>query len=894
MRVWTRFRSWLNTAFRRSASEGEMDQELRSHIALYAEDLVRDGLRPSDAMRRAQLEFGGMANIKEECRDARHVNLIEAGIQDLRFGLRMLRKNSGFTAVAVVTLALGIGANTSVFSVVNGVLLNPLPYPHPEQIVAIHESKPNFPTGSISVPNFRDWKKYNRTLSKLAISRTYGFTLVDANHSERVPARLVTSEFFSVFGVKPILGRDFAPGEDEIGAAPVALISYSFWQRRFGGLRSVVGSRIKLDDRGYTVIGIVPANFDLATESFRSADLFVPVGQWNNDAISSRGAGLSFHGFGRLRPGVTIEQARADMASVTGALAHEYPEDDKGVGATLVPLREEMFGRVQPILLMLLGAVVFVLLIACVNVGNLLLARAGTRAREVAIRTAVGAGRGRILRQFLTETILLALAGGGLGLLLASWGTRTALALLPMNLPRVNEVSMDYRVMAFTFLVSLFAGVLFGLAPAFKASHLDLQSALKEGGRGASGVRHKAQSVFVMLELAMALVLLAGAGLMIRSLSALWSVSPGFEPAGVMGFDLSLPRSMASSAPEAIRARLREIESRFAAAPGVSAVALSWGALPMLGDDEALFWMKGQPKPASESDMNWALRYIVGPNYLKAMGIQLRRGRFFNEHDDNHSPLVAVIDEEFARKFFPEQDPLGKRLELQSDPAGEVEVVGIVAHVKQWGLDAADDKDKLHAELYEPLFQQEDAAFPKMVPDLNVMARYTSSPASAFKALLRANASIDNGQTIFGMDTMNHVISETMTSRRFSMILLCVFAGTALLLAIIGVYGVISYSVGQRTNELGVRMAMGASRSQILRLVLRQGMSLATVGIAVGVLAALGLTRLLSGLLYSVSAHDPVTLSAVAMVLGIAAGLACWIPARRAIRVDPMMALRYE
>ncbi len=530
MTLGSRFHSLLRTALQRARTESDMDAELRFHLAARADDLVRSGLPQGEAMRRARLEFGGIERAKEECREARGVSVIENLMQDLRFGLRMLRKNPGFSAIAVLTLGLGIGACAGIFSVVNGVLLNPLPYPHPEQLVTLHESKPNFPTGSISFLNFKDWKKNNRTFSDMALSRPYSFSLTGIGESERVQARFVSSDFFSVFGVNPVLGRDFAPGEDEIGAAPVAMISASLWRRKFGGSPTVIGRALRLDGRNYTVIGVVPATFDLLTRSFSTADLYVPIGQWSNNGLLARSAGLALHGFGRLKPGVTVERARADMASVTNALAREYPDDDKGIGATLIPLNDEMLGPIRPVLWMLLGAVAFVLLIACVNVGNLLLDRASGRTREIAIRSAVGAGVGRLVRQLLTESVLLAVLGGGLGLAIAYWGTRAALGILPTALPRASEIGLDHRVLAFTLFISLLAGIFFGLAPALKVSRPDLQRTLKEGGRGTSAAKQRAQGVFVVLEMAMALVLLAGAGLMIRSLSAVWSVNPGSSP----------------------------------------------------------------------------------------------------------------------------------------------------------------------------------------------------------------------------------------------------------------------------------------------------------------------------------------------------------------------------
>jgi putative ABC transport system permease protein len=814
-------------------------------------------------------------------------------LQDLRFALRQFVKTPGLTAIVVITIALGVGANTALFSVVNGVLLNPLPYPHPEQLVTLHESKPNFDTGSISFPNFRDWRKDNHTFSAMAISRGYAFSLTGAGDAMQANGEFVAADLFSLLGVKPLLGRTFAAGEDEIGAAPLAMISEGLWRRKFGSAADIVGKSVTLDGRGYTIVGVVPASFHFAMlGSGGQQDVYVPVGQWKNNLLNSRSAGLGFHGIGRLKPGVTIEQAAADMKAITNNLAAAYPDANKGIGASLIPLKQWVVGEVRPLLLVLLASVGFVLLIACVNVANLLLARSTGRTHEFAIRAAVGASQGRVLRQMLTESVLLALAGGALGLLLAAWGTRAALGVLPATLPRAEEIGLDARVLMFTLAISLFAGVLFGLAPALKMSPANLQDSLKESGRGSSGTRHRVQGVFVVVEMAMALVLLAGAGLMVRSLTRLWNVDPGFNPRNVMTVGVSLPPSMMNAAPEAIRASFREFDEKMASIPGVQAVSQNWGALPLGYDDEITFWFEGQPKPSNQNDMSWAIDYIVEPGYLKAMAIPLERGRFFSEQDNEHSPRVIVVDDVFAKKFYPNQDPIGKRI-LSTTFAGPAEIVGVVGHVKQWGLDT-DDTEKLRTQFYIPCMQMSDG-FIAMAPSGSAMVvRSDNAGSGLLDSIRRAGQQISNEIVIFGPQSMDDVIASSLARRRFSMILLVVFAALALLLASVGIYGVISYVVGQRTHEIGIRMALGANPVDILRLVLDGAGRLAGIGVAVGLVAALGLTRLMADLLYGVTPNDPLTFAAVPAILIAVALLASYLPARRATKVDPVVALRYE
>ena len=692
-------------------------------------------------------------------------------MQDLRHAGRQFLKTPGLTAVVVITIALGVGANTGLFSVVNGVLLNPLPYPQPEQLVTLHESKPNFETGSISYPNFRDWQKDNHTFSAMAIARGYAFSLTGAGDSIQVSGEFLSSDFLSILGVKPLLGRTFAPGEDEIGAGPVALISEGLWQRKFGSAPDIVGKGITLDGKGYTIVGVIPSSFHFPMGSFDTRrEVFVPVGQWKNNLLNTRSAGLGFHGVGRLKPGVTIEQAAADMKAVYKQPGDRLiPMPTKGSARNSFRSNNGWSAEVRPLLLVLLASVGFVLLIACVNVANLLLARSTGRAREFAIRAALGASRQRVLRQLLTESVVLALAGGAFGLLLAAWGTRAALSVLPTALPRAEEIGLDPRVLLFTLAISLLAGILFGLAPALKMSPSNQQETLKEGGRGVSGTRHRVQSVFVVAEMAMALVLLAGAGLMIRSMMRLWSVDPGFNPQNVMTVGFSLPPSMMTASPDAIRAAFREFNNKVASIPGVQAVSQTWGAFPMNGDDEQTFWFEGMPKPASENDMNWAIDYIVEPGYLKAMGIPLQRGRFFTEQDNEHSPRVIVIDDVFARKFFPNQDPIGKRIQ-SNNFAGAAQIVGVVGHVKQWGLDL-DDTEKLRAQFYIPCMQMSDT-FIAMQPSGSAMiVRSDNAGAGLLDSIRNVSQQISSAQVIFGAQSMEAVITDSLAGRRFSMIL---------------------------------------------------------------------------------------------------------------------------
>ena len=815
---------------------------------------------------------------------------MDAFWKDVKFGVRMLLRSPGFTATAILTLALGIGANTALFSVVNGVLLNHLPFPRANELVTLYENKPNFKYGSISYPNFLDWQRNNRTFQLIAAYRPDDFTVAGAGNPERVDGVMVSADFFPTLGVQPMLGRGFSADEDRLGGKPVVLISAGYWKRNYGSARDIVGKPLTIDGKDYEIVGVIPASFHLDIQNFRTSDLYVPLGQWDDVIFHKRIVAMGMDGIARLKPGVTIEQARADMDSVARNLASVYPEDDSDVGATVVSLKEKMVGEIRPYLLVLLAAVFFVLLISCVNVANLMLARSNGRAREFAIRTALGASQTRVIRQLLTESVLLSLCGGALGLILAAWGTQAALSLLPESLPRAEEIGLDGRVLIFTLAVSLLAGIVFGLAPALRTARPDMQETLKEGSRGASTAKRSAQNVFVVMELAMALVLLVGAGLMIRSLTRLWSVSPGFNPKNVLYFNVGLSPSMKQATPDAVRYDLRKLHDTLAALPGVQQISMQRGGLPMWGDSEDAFWIDGQAKPARHADMPSALWYEVEPDYLKAMGIPLIRGRFFTAQDNEYSPLVTVIDESFAEKYFPHEDPIGKGIvdEFLGKPA---EIIGVVGHVKHWGLD---DKINLNAQFYIPFMQIPDKFISRAADSTGVLIRTQGEPLALVGAVRKKVLETNSQDVVFEAHSYEEIVSRSFAERWFSMVLLGVFAALALVLSSIGIYGVISYVVGQRTHEIGIRIALGAQRKDVLALVLGEGTRTTLLGVGIGLVAALGLTRLMVSVLYGVSATDPLTFVAVAGVLAAVALAACYIPARRAMRVDPIVALRYE
>lgn len=741
----------------------------------------------------------------------------------------------------------------------------------------------------------------NRSFSALAAYRPTGFSLTGSGEPQHLRGEMISSGLFEILGVNPVIGRTFTKEEDRRGVNPTAMISEELWRHKFGAAPDIIGKRLTLDGIGRTVIGVVPSNFRLRVGNFQDGtmnDVYTPVGEYNEPGFyADRAVGWGLRAIGRLKSGVTFEQARSDMDRVSRQLAALYPAVDNNERAKLFPLKEEMVGDMRPTLLVLLGAVAFVLLISCANVANLLLARSTSRQREFAIRIAMGAGRMRIIRQLLTESILLGLIGGVFGLMLASFGTAAAIAAVPRALPRAEEIRLDPRVLLFTFTISLIAGIMFGLTPALKTMRANVGGALKESGRSIAGRRSHAQSILVVLEVALALVLLVGAGLMIRTLFQLWDVNPGFNPRNLTTFSVASPSSLAKENPVAIRAFLRQIHNQLVSTPQVESASLNWASSPMSNDSDWYFWFTDRPRPAHLTDLAMALVYVVEPDYLKALQIPLVRGRFLQDSDNEHSAAVTVIDQKLAEKYYRGQDPIGHYLDLNSDLTSPdrrppARIVGVVGHVNQWGLDS-DISRPLQSQLYLPISQMAEENFRGMARGLEAYVR-GRGVAPSFDVLRKRLLKLNGGLLAFEGQSMDEVLAESIAGKRFSMTLLTVFAGLALILASIGIYGVLSYLVGQRTQEIGVRVALGASRFAVLSTILADGARLTLIGIGIGVLAASGLTRLMSDLLFGVKPTDPLTFSLVALTLCAIALLACYVPGRRAMSIDPVVALREE
>lgn len=807
---------------------------------------------------------------------------------DLRYAVRLLIQSPAFTLIAALTLALGIGANTALFSVVNGVLLNPLAYPHSDRLVVVYARIAGLDSAPIEYPNFLDWQRDSRSFASLAAYRNEDYTFVGNGEGERLSGYMISASFFDTLGTVPVLGRTFRVDDDQIGAAPVVVLSGGFWKRKFGSSPDVIGKPITLNGTAYTIVGVIPDTF---TFYGNMRDVYTPIGQWNDPSFRDRRISVGTHAFGRLKPGVAIAQAQAEMNEVARNLAIAFPEADAGHNIKLVSMKEDLVGNVQPLLIVLLSAVGFLMLIACANVANLLLARSVARSREFAIRSALGASHARIIYQLLTESILLSAVGGALGLLLAYCGTKTLLNALPAALPRSSEVSLDSRVLLFTTALSLAAGVIFGVAPAWKATRINLQEVMKQSGRGSSGFRHRLQGTFVAAEIALSLVLLVGAGLMARTVQALWRVNPGFNPSHAITFTLATPATSDTTSAET-RARLRNFDNRVRSVPGVQAVSVTLGSRPMIHDSALPFWIQGQPKPAHNSDMPAATFFLVEAGFREAMGITLRRGRFVTDQDDENTPVVIDIDDNFERMYFPGTDAIGKHVNLTEFNV-QAEIVGVVAHVKQYALDA-DPPGALQAQFFYPFMQIPEKVMPLVAKSVAVVLRTRGDPTSIMGQVRETVREIDPGDVIYNVQTMDDVVATSYAARRLTMLLLTGFAALAMILATVGIYGVVSYLVGQRTQEIGIRMALGAQRRDILLLVLGEGTKMASLGAVIGTAASLLLTRLMTRQLFGVSAHDPLTYASVAFVLMTVAIAACFLPARRAVRTDPMQSLRWE
>jgi putative ABC transport system permease protein len=877
--------TWLGILFdriralvRRDAVLQDIDEEMRSHIEMEIEANREQGMSPDQARDSAMKSFGNVGSMKDLAYEVRGGGLMETFWQDLRYSGRLLLKHPAFTLIAILTLGLGIGANTAIFSIVNAVLLRPFPYQSPEQLVLIGEGVAR---GSVSYPNFADWKDDRRAFeSTSAVRSNENFNLTGTGEPERLQGRLVSAEFLSTLGVKPFLGRDFLIEEDRQSATPAAILSYGFWSRRFGNDQSVIGKQITLNNQSFTVVGVTAADFQYGLD----ADVTVPIGL-QADRFKARGADPGISVIARLKPNVLLEQAESELKLIYTQLEQQYPQSNTGRRAVLMPLHEAFVGDVRQPLLILLGAVALVLLIACANVANLLLVRASTRRREISVRVALGASRGRIVRQLLTESILLAVIGGLLGIVLAYWGTGFIAYQLPDGIPRLHESTVDASVLAFTLVVSILTGLLFGLAPAFQAYRLNLTESLKEGDRGSSGNRQRLRSVLVVGEVALTLTLLVGAGLLVQSFLRVLQVDPGFNSQNLLTMQVSVNNTDGHQ----IANFFEQLQDNVRRLPGVEAVAVSNG-LPLGVANHPSFFIEGRPRPENGKE-SFGIRYTVSPDYFQTMGIEVLKGRVFTSQDKPETPLVVIIDEALAQQHFPNEDPIGKRLSQSASGMPSYEIVGVVRHVEQDNLDGQAIRTP---QFYTAFNQIPLDRLPTQVRRINLLTRTAVEPSSLTSAVRGEIAALNRDQAVFNVRTMDQIVGQSVAPRRFSMLLLTIFAVVALALASIGIYGMMSYSVEQRTREIGLRMTLGAQRGNVLRLVISQGMKLALMGVALGLVASLALARTMKNLLFEVSAADPLTFAGIALLLAFVALLACWVPARHATKVDPMVALRYE
>lgn len=887
MSFWTRLRSWTSATVRSSRMEREMDDEMRFHVEAHATELMRRGVPKDEALRLARLEFGGVETAKSGCRDAVGAGFLETLLQDLRHSIRSMLRTPVVALTAVIVLALGIGATTAIFSVVDAVLLQPLAYRDSDRLVTILMNG----DGPVAAGNYIDWRDESRSFTGMSAAEAWSPNLTGIDSPEHIPGLKVTQDLFPMLGIDPILGRLFVPEEDKEGANREVILSYKLWQRRFSSDPNVLGRPILLDGSGYVIVGVMPPEFQFAPFWATKAELWVP-----GVFAGVHAGGGSLRIFARMKDGVPLKQARAEIASITGRLEQQFPGTNRNVAVT--PLKEKVVGPIETPLLVLLAAVAFVLLITCANVAHMLLARAATRQKEIAVRAALGARRGRIIRQFLTESLLLGSVGGVLGLLIAVLSTRAMIVMSPPNIPRVQTVSIDLHAALFLFAATILTSIGFGLVPALQASAVNVNDTLKEGGRsGREGVRRNhLRSLLVVSEFALALMLLIGAGLMIRTFAALAAVDPGFNPHNLISMIVSVAGSKEA---DAGRRELfyRQLIERVRSLPGVQAAG-AINHLPLAGDLWGWrFAIEGRSKPRP-GEAPGAVYRMVTPGYFAAMRLPIVRGRDITDSDNATAPGVLIINEQAARQYWPGEDPLGKRVSFDDDtrsPKTWLTIIGIAKDAKQdsW-------TDKATPEAYLAAFQNHDylgdsgTEAAEHMNYITLVVRTAGDPAAVASAMKEAAWSFDRNLAISQVVTMDGVVSEANAQPRFEMMLLTIFAAVALVLAAVGIYGVINYSASRRTHEIGVRMSLGATRQDVLLLVIRQGVWLAVAGSIAGLAGALLLSRLMAGLLYGVQPTDPVTFAGVSVGLGAVAMLACYLPARRAMHIDPMAALRYE
>jgi predicted permease len=864
----------------------EFERELASHLEMLTDENVRRGMSPEQAQRAARIRLGGTTQLREINRELRGSLWLETFLQDARYAFRMLRTNPGFAFVAVLTLALGIGANTAIFSVVYAVLLKPLPYTHPEQLVSAFQAnlQAGVPETGVSYPNFEEWRAQNHVFSEMASIQAHQLTLTGRGTPSVVDTSVITPEYFALLDAKPLSGRVFFSDDGKKGAPAVVVISENLWRGTLATDPKILGSSIVLDKRPFTVVGIMPADFRVPLFNTKQ-DLWIPLAQ---DPLFSgwmaRRAGHYLPVVGRLKSGVSLQQAKAEMDAISQRLAQEFPAENNGWTVNLVPLQKELVGDVRPALLILLAAVGLVLLIACANIANLLLTRATSRSKEIAVRTALGASRSRIIRQLLCETTVLGLLGGIAGVALAYWGVQALSSFIPDDLPRVNAIRVDPVVLIFALVLSAIAGIAFGLVPALFAVKSDVQSNLREGGgrSGESGNRRRARNVLAVAEISLAMVLLVAAGLLLRSFSKLMAVGPGFDPQHIVNADISLPQFQYST-PQQWTIFSNEFLARIQAQPGLRDTAIVVPRPITDGFVNLGFTIEGVP-PVSANESRTADYASVSSEYFRVMGIPLMAGRLFNPQDNRAAPSVALISRAMAQRYFPNQDPIGKRINFAFPPDPDMprEIVGVVGDVRDVSLDKAPGPM-----MYAPYAQSPFWG-------ANLVVKSTLSTAAVAAAIRQEAQKMDKDLPVTNIAKMPDLINASVAQQKFRTLLLGLFAAIALVLAATGIFGVISYSVACRTNEIGIRVALGASRGAILGMVLRETLLLTFAGLAVGIPCALAAAHLLGHMLFGVSVGDPTTIAIVTLTLAAVATLAGYMPARRAMRVHPMVALRHE